>query len=154
MIWRVIKWTFATIGVMLAALLLIILGMYAYYEWFYQEWSPARIERITGVDIPECELGPPNNMHIYAYDDFRIHSILFKSVPRENTFIEIDRRIAEGCKEWKKEGDKYIYSVTWGKGYSTPTPKGEKDAEYATFSFEITRGSKKGRLEYIYDSIK
>ena len=56
MIWRIVKWIFATIGILLATLILIILGAFAYYEWIWQEWSPARIERITGVRVPNYKM--------------------------------------------------------------------------------------------------
>ena len=144
---KVIKWIFATIGILLATLLLIILGAFAYYEWIWQEWSPARIERITGVRIPSyktIEYDEGTRGFNGDFDDR--FTIEFKSMPSEEMFDEIDKMIETGKTGWHKEGDDYIFNCMWGNGFKAP--KGEDENEDRTFDITITRGKKQGTIRH------
>ena len=149
LIWKVTKWTLATFGVLLVCLLLLISGAYAYYEWIWQEWSPARIERITGVRIPAYKIiehfDRVRGNHGYGYlnDSFTFE---FKTMPSDEMFDKIDGMIEGGKTGWHKEGDDYIFNCTWGNGH--PAPKGESDDEDRMFGITITRGQKHGIIRH------
>lgn len=132
-------------GILIGILLVVVLGLYVYYEWFWQEWSPARIERITGVRVPnykivESILG--NRSFTCDYDDTYI--IEFNTVPSDEIFDEIDKKIATGKTGWKKEGNEYSFSITWGNGF--PAPKGESENDDITFGITMTRGKNEGEI--------
>lgn len=140
-----IKWIFVTIGILFITLVLAVAGLYVYYEWFWQEWSPARIERITGVRVPDYELvGYSNGCHAIPNDFNKRFYIEFKTMPSDEMFDEIDQKIATGKTGWKRDGNKYSFSITWGNGF--PAPKGEKEEDDRMFSITITRGEKEGKI--------
>ena len=70
LIWKSIKWIFVTIGILFVTLVLAVAGLYVYYEYFWQEWSPARIERITGVRVPQYEIIEYNEGNRHFTGDF------------------------------------------------------------------------------------
>ena len=144
---KIIKWTFTTIGVTLATLLLIILGAFAYYEWIWQEWSPARIERITGVRIPAYKTIEDDEGTRGFNGDFNDRfTIEFKSMPSDEMFDEIDKMIETGKTGWHKEGDDYIFNCMWGNGYAAP--EGEDENADGMFGITITRGKKQGTIRH------
>ena len=131
------------IGLILFSLMLLVVGVYAYYEWFWQEWSPARIERITGVRVPAykiIEYNEGNRGFTGDYND--VYEIDFKTMPSDELFNEIDKMIATGKTSWRREGNKYSFSAVWGNGY--PAPKGEREEDDGMFSITLTRGEKSG----------
>ena len=114
-IWKIVKWFFVSIGVLTVSLILLVAGVYAYYEWFWQEWSPSRIERITGVKVPrykiiECHKGTRNFTR--EYED--VYEIEFKRMPSDEMFNQIDDLIETGKTSWSREGKDYYFSVVWG----------------------------------------
>lgn len=146
-IWKVIKWTFVTIGALAITLQIFLLGTLAYYKWFWQEWSPARIERITGVRVP--------NYKTIEYDerlggfngDFNDRfTIEFKTMPSDELFDEIDKMIETGKTSWHKEGNDYIFNCMWGNGFKAP--EGEDEEDDGMFGITITRGSKQGTIRH------
>ena len=44
------------LGIVFGSLLVLFLGLYVYYEWIWEEWPVERIERITGVKVPEFRI--------------------------------------------------------------------------------------------------
>ena len=140
---KTIKKIFVIIGILFVAFA----GLYVYTEWFWQEWPPARIERITGVRVPqykilEYERGVIN----FNYDFKDRFTFEFKTMPSEEMFNEIDKMIATGNTGWKRDGNKYSFSVMWGNGY--PAPKGEREEYDGMFSITITRGDKDGTITF------
>ena len=144
---RVAKWIAATIGVLLLSLLLLIGGTYAYYEWIWQEWSPARIERITGVRVPAYEtIEYDEGLRGFNGDYNDWFTIEFKTMPTDEMFDEIDKMIETGKTGWHKEGNDYKFNCTWGNGY--PAPNGECEDEDIIFGITITRGKKQGTIRH------
>ena len=144
---RVAKWIAVTIGVLLLSLLLLIGGTYAYYEWIWQEWSPARIERITGVRVPKYKtLEHEEGLRGFNGDYNDSFTIEFRTMPADEMFDEIDRMIKGGKTGWHKEGNDYIFNCTWGNGH--PAPKGENDNEDRFFGITIKRGEKQGTIRH------
>lgn len=142
---KITKWIFATLGVLLVCLLLLIGGAYAYYEWIWQEWSPVRIERITGIRVPAYEtIEYDEGLRGFNGDFNDRFTIEFKSMPSDEMFDEIDKMIETGKTGWHKEGNDYIFNCTWGNGH--PAPKGESDDEDRMFGITITRGEKQGTI--------
>ena len=144
---RTIKWIFVTIGILLVTLMLFVTGLYVYSEWFWKKWSPARIERITGVRVPQYEIIEYNEGNRHFTGDFEDRfTFEFKTMPSDEMYDKIDKMIATGKTGWKKDGNKYSFSVVWGNGF--PTPKGEREEDDGMFSITITRGMKKGVITY------
>ena len=67
-------------------------------------------------------------------------------MPSDEMYDKIDKMIATGKTGWKKDGNKYSFSVVWGNGF--PAPKGEREEDDGMFSITITRGMKKGVITY------
>lgn len=144
---KTIKWIFATIGILLVTLVLFVAGLYVYSEWFWQEWSPSRIERISGVRVPQYEIIDYYEGNRYFNGDFEDRFIFeFKTMPSDEMFDEIDKMIATGKTGWKRDGKKYLFSTMWGNGF--PAPKGEREEDDGMFSITITRGEKYGTITF------
>jgi hypothetical protein len=131
-------WLLAALGIVLVCLLC---GMI----WSGQEWSPARIERITGVRVPEYEITNIVKGERGFNGDYEdLIDLEFKSVPSDELFMEIDKMIAAGNTEWRRDGRRYSFSVRWGNGY--PAPPGEREEDDGMFSITITRGERTGEI--------
>lgn len=132
-------------GVLFGAMLLVFLGCYIYYEWIWEEWPPARIERVSGVRVPSYKIIENHKGERYFTGDHEdLFEIEFKTTPSDELFDEIDKMIANGNTGWQREGNRYSFSVMWGNGL--PTPKGESDSYDGTFSIIITKGEKVGEI--------
>ena len=81
---------------------------------------------------------PVNVNHMITFE--------FKTMPSDEMFDEIDKMVATGKTGWKRDGNKYSFSVTWGNGF--PTPKGEWEEDDGMFSITITRGEKEGMITH------
>ena len=144
-IWKITKWLLVTVGVLIGSLLLLIGGLYVYYEWIWQEWSPARIERITGIRVPSYKIIESNEgTRSFTGDYVDSYEIEFNTMPSDEMFDEIDKKIATGKTGVRREGDEYSFSVTWGNGF--PAPKGENENDDRIFRIAITRGEKVGEI--------
>ena len=144
---KTIKWIFVTIGILFVTLVLFVAGLYIYSEYFWQEWSPARIERITGIRVPKYEIIDYYKGSRGFTGDFEDRfTFEFKTMPSDEMFDEIDKMVATGKTGWKRDGNKYSFSVTWGNGF--PTPKGEREDDDGMFSITITRGEKEGMITH------
>jgi len=140
-IWKITKWTFATLGV----LIIVTMGIAAYSFWKQDQWTPDRIERITGVKIPKYKVVNTNEgARGFNGDYYNEYMIEFKKMPSDELFDEIDRMIEEGNKDWNKKGNQYTYSRMWGNGL--PAPKGESEDDDIFFDITISRGEKTGKI--------
>ena len=106
-----------------------------------EEWPIDRIERITGVRIPEYKvtkafIGPTSFLGDYK-DSLYIE---FETLPSDELFEKIDSL------NWYREGDKYSFSTSWGNG--SPAPEGENDEEDRFFEIKLTKGEKTGIIVY------
>ena len=106
-----------------------------------EEWPIDRIERITGVRIPEYKvtkafIGPTSFLGDFE-DSLYIE---FETLPSDELFEKIDSL------NWYREGDKYSFSTSWGNG--SPAPEGENDEEDRFFKIKLTKGEKTGIIVY------
>ena len=111
-----------------------------------EEWPTDRIERITGVRLPEYEvtrffLGPVMLMGDFT-DTLYIE---FESIPSDELFEKIDT-LSTIIGWHKSDSIHYSYYKTWGNGY--PAPEGENDEEDRFFKIELTKGEKTGIIVY------
>ena len=110
-----------------------------------QEWSPERIERITGVKVPDYVITDTlKGRRGFNGDYTDWFDIEFKTMPTDKLFNEIDEMIATWKTGWSRDGNQYRFSVTWGNGISAPP--GEYDWEDRMFSITITKGEKVGMI--------
>lgn len=144
---KIIKWIFIVIGGLLVSLLLCVVGGYVYFEWFWQEWPPERIERITGIRVPQYKvIDYHEGKRGFTGDYNDSYTFKFKTMPSDDMFDEIDKMIATGNTDWKRDGNKYSFSVMWGNGF--PAPKGEREEDDGMFSITITRGETDGIITF------
>ena len=106
-----------------------------------EEWPTDRIERITGVRIPEYKvtkafIGPTSFLGDFE-DSLYIE---FETLPSDELFEKMDSL------NWYREGDKYSFSTSWGNG--SPAPEGENDEEDRFFEIQLTKGEKTGIIVY------
>ena len=145
--YKTLKLICISIGILFASMLLCVVGVYVYSEWFGQEWPPARIERITGVRVPKYKIIEYEKEEIHFNGDYEdTFTFEFKTMPSEEMFDEIDKMIATGNTGWERDGNKYSFSVTWGNGF--PAPKGEREEDDGMFSITIKRGEKEGIITH------
>ena len=107
----------------------------------HEEWPTDRIERITGVRIPEYKvtkafIGPTS----FTGDFEDSLYIEFETLPSDELFEKIDSL------NWYREGDKYSFYTSWGNG--SPAPEGENDEEDRFFKIKLTKGEKTGIIVY------
>jgi len=107
----------------------------------HEEWPTDRIERITGVRIPEYKvtkafIGPTSFLGDFE-DSLYIE---FETLPSDELFEKMDSL------NWYREGDKYSFSTSWGNG--SPAPEGENDEEDRFFEIKLTKGEKTGIIVY------
>ena len=147
---KLFKGCLVTIGL----LLVLILAVYAYFEWKeYYASSSLRVERITGVKVPAYKIVEYNKGRRGFNGDYNDSYVIeFESMPSDDLFDEIDKKIAEDrmkqedyrCIGWTKNDNVYSFSAMWGNGI--PAPEGESEGDDGTFSISITRGSKIGEM--------
>ena len=106
-----------------------------------EEWPTDRIERITGVRIPEYKvtkafIGPTSFLGDFE-DSLYIE---FETLSSDELFEKMDSL------NWYREGDKYSFSTSWGNG--SPAPEGENDEEDRFFKIKLTKGEKTGIIVY------
>ena len=107
----------------------------------HEEWPTDRIERITGVRIPEYKvtkafIGPTSFLGDFE-DSLYIE---FETLPSDELFEKMDSL------NWYREGDEYSFSTSWGNG--SPAPEGENDEEDRFFKIKLTKGEKTGIIVY------
>ncbi|MBQ6050390.1 MAG: hypothetical protein IJL35_07335 [Bacteroidaceae bacterium] len=143
---KVIKGCFGCIGVLIVGLLILVGGFYVYYEWIYEEWSTERIERITGIRLPEFDIIESDQGERGFNGDYEDKfTIEFETVPSNELFDEIDKMIETQNTKWMKHDDSYTFYTIWGNG--EPAPKGESEDDDVIFSITITKGKKTGEIK-------
>ena len=138
---RCIKWILAIVLILYVSLKLIDYGTQLFYTYQGTQWYPARIERITGIKVPHYEVLYHHVSHLCVEED----SLAFHSIPSNDMFDEIDKRIEAGDTCWKRSGDLYIFHLWWDKDSSPP--KGEEYYE-GDFQVRLTKGSKTWNIRY------
>ena len=134
------------LGIVFGSLLILFLGLYVYYEWIWEEWPVERIERITGVKVPEFRIIERHEGKRHFTGDYLDTLIIeFESIPSDELFEEIDRMIASNDTKWERSDSVYSYSTFWGNG--NPAPEGESESADAIFKITLTKGSKYGEIE-------
>lgn len=142
---KVIKGCLGCFGAIFGGIFLLLLGLYVYSEWIWEKWPTDRIERVTGVRVPEYKVVEYDKGKRYFTGDYEDrYEIEFKTIPSDDLYDKIDSMIADGNTGWRKEGKRYSFSVMWGNGF--PTPEGENEEEDGTFSITLTRGEKNGEI--------
>ena len=139
---KVPKWSFAALGLVLVCLM----SCRPVEELKPEEWPTDRIERITGVRLPEYEvtrffLGPVMLMGDFT-DTLYIE---FESIPSDELFEKIDT-LSTIIGWHKSDSFHYSYYKTWGNGY--PAPEGEDPEEDRIFEIKLTKGEKTGIIVY------
>ena len=139
---KVSKWSFAALGLVLACLI----SCRPVEELKPEEWPTDRIERITGIKLPEYEvtrffLGPVMFMGDFT-DTLYIE---FESIPSDELFEKIDT-LSTIIGWHKSDSIHYSYYKTWGNGY--PAPEGEDPEEDRIFEIKLTKGEKTGIIVY------
>ena len=139
------------VGVVVFIAILMVL-FWAFVSW--QEYSRKhhfqdrdRIERITGIALPKFKVTnyeEGSQGFTGDYDDS--FSFEFESPLSDVLFEEIDKKIEAGNTGWRKEGNKYSFSQTWGNGF--PAPKGEDDNDDRFFSIIIIKGDVRGIVRH------
>ena len=140
-IYRCVKWILAIVLILYASLELIDYGTRLYYAYHGTQWYPARIERITGIRVPNYEVLNHHVSRLCIEHD----SVAFHTTPSSDMFDEIDKRIAAGDTCWKRKDNLYSFHLWWDKGSSPP--KGEKYYE-GDFQIRLTKGSKILNIRY------
>lgn len=109
---KVSKWSFAALGFVLVCLM----SCRPVEELKPEEWPTDRIERITGIRLPEYEvtrffLGPVMLMGDFT-DTLYIE---FESIPSDELFEKIDT-LSTIIGWHKSDSIHYSYYKTWGNG--------------------------------------
>lgn len=100
----------ACMGAFLGCMLLLAVGLYVYAEWIWEEWSSERIERITGVKVPEFAIVERHDSERHFTGDYLdTLTIEFEYIPSDALFDEIDKKIQSGNTGWQKDGNKYLF---------------------------------------------
>lgn len=142
---KVLKGCCGCFGTIFGGILMLLLGFYVYYEWIWEEWPTDRIERVTGVRVPEYKVVEYDKGKRYFTGDYEDrYEIEFKTILSDELFDKIDSMIVNGNTGWYKDGKNYRFSVMWGNGF--PTPEGESEEADGTFSITLTRGEKNGEI--------
>ena len=136
----IFKWIVLALAATVLCVVLYVIGALV-YSYIMPVWYPARIERITDIRVPKFKVteyveGPRTITRDYK-DTYVIE---FKTTPPDELFDEIDRKIAKGGTEWKKDGKQYSFSIFWGNGFAAP--KGESEDADGIFDITLTRGEK------------
>ena len=111
----------------------------AYVEYYFTDND--RIERITGIRLPDMEIIEYSEGKRGFTGDYSDRLI---EVPAEKLDQPLDSLVDSGKTGWRMNGDVYVFSATWGNGM--PAPKGENDNEDRSFSISFSKGSKKAMI--------
>lgn len=131
---RCVKWIFAIVFILYASLELVDYGTKLYYMIACKgtQWYPERIERITGIRVPHCEVINQYVSRLCIEED----SVKFYTIPPSDVFDEIDKRISAGDTCWTRKGNLYSFRLWWDNKCSPP--KGEYYK--GDFQIRLTKG--------------
>lgn len=118
---------------------------YLDYERKYYFTDEDRIERITGVRLPDMDIVEYDKDKSGFTGDYSDRLLLeFEKIPSEGAYQTLDSLIETGKTGWRMNDSVYVFSATWGNGM--PTPKGESEDEDRTFSISFKKGSKRATI--------
>lgn len=142
---KIFKMGCGCLSAFFGCILLLSMCRYVYCEWIWEEWPAERIERITGVEVPEFIIVERHEREKHFTGDYMDTFVIeFDTMPSEEMFDKIDDMISTGNTSWEREGDEYSFSTFWGNGY--PAPKGESEGADGIFGITVTRGKKVGTI--------
>lgn len=118
---------------------------YLDYERKYYFTNEDRIERITGVRLPDMDIVEYNKGKSGFTGDYSDRLLLeFEKIPSEGVYQTLDSLIETGKTGWRMNDSVYVFSVAWGNGMLAP--KGESEDEDRSFSISFKKGSKKATI--------
>ena len=119
---------------------------FEYHEKHYFQ-DRDRIERITGVALPKFKVTSYEEGDTGFTGDYN-DSFTFEFVNPlpDKLFEDIEKKIEAGNTGWRKEGNKFSFSQTWGNGF--PAPEGEDENDDRFFNITITRGDQRGIVSH------
>lgn len=138
---KYIKWILAIAIILYVCLEIIDYGTRLYYACKGTQWYPARIERITGIKVPHYKVINHYVSRLCIEQD----SVHFYTIPSNDVFDEIDKRIMAGDTCWKRNGNLYSFHLWWDNECSPP--KGEKYYK-GDFQIRLTKGDKIAKIIY------
>ena len=148
--WELTKWRLLLMLVsplfLIAYLFIFIWGYDAYvnYQRKYYFADEDRIERITGVRLPDMKVIEYNEGRRITRDYNDRLIVEFEEVPSEIVFQILDSLVNMGKAGWRMNDSSYVFSATWGN--DIPAPKGENNNEDRSFSISFSKGSKRATI--------
>ena len=116
---------------------------YLDYERKYYFTDEDRIERITGVRLPDMEIVEyKQGKSRMDYSDRIL--VEFERIPSVEIYQTLDSLIETGKTGWRMNDSAYVFSATWGNG--RPAPKGENEDDDKSFSISFVKGSKRATI--------
>lgn len=141
--WELTKWRLLLMLVsplfLIVYLCLFVWGYVTYldYERKYYFTNEDRIERITGVRLPDMDIVEYNKGMTSITGDYRDWLLVeFEKIPSEKVCQTLDILIASQKTGWRKRGDVYEFSVTWGNHFPAPIGENEDEDRFFSISFE------------------
>ena len=109
---------------------------YLDYERKYYFPNEDRIERITGVRLPDMDIVEYNKSKSGFTRDYSDRLLLeFEKIPSEGIYQTLDSLIEAGKTGWRMNDSVYVFSFAWGNGM--PAPKGEsEDVDRSLYFFQ------------------
>ena len=115
---------------------------YLDYERKYYFTDEDRIERITGVRLPDMDIVEYDQGMTSITGDYSDRLLLeFEKIPSEGVYQTLDSFIETRKTGWQMNDSVYVFSATWGNGM--PTPKGESEDEDRSFCISFKKESKR-----------
>ena len=111
----------------------------------YYFMNEDRIERITGVKLPEMSIIKYHKGRTSITGDYNDRIIVeFEDYIPDDLFQTLDSLIDTKKTEWRKNGPVYEFNLIWGG--LMPVPKGEDDDAHRFFEITIEKGSNKATI--------
>lgn len=110
---------------------------YLDYERKYYFTNENRIERITGVRLPDMDVVEYDQGRTSITGDYTDWLLVeFEEIPSEEVYQTLDSLIASQKTGWRKQGVVYKFSVVWGNHFPAPTGENEDEDRFFDISFE------------------
>ena len=143
---KVPKWSFAALGLALVCLMI----CWGCKRRSAEDWPTDRIERITGVRLPEFSV----IKYVYGHADFfgeykDTLYIEFESIPSDTLFEKIEGLFETNTNnsQWTKDGGLYQFHGSWGtfgNDDPLPAPEGEDPEQDRLFYLTLIKGERIG----------
>lgn len=128
-------------------LIILFLGYATYldYERKHYFTNKDRIERITGVWLPDMDIVEYYKGKSGFTGDYNDRILVeFEEIPSGKVFHILDSFIETGKTGWQMNDSTYVFNATWGNGM--PAPKSENEDEDRSFSISLRKGSKRATI--------